>query len=123
MDTVETLDKLKEVFTPVAEKIGQSAQYGWDVVIQQQYVYAYLGVFWAIVGLIVTCTSIWLINHLSKEGNSMDAELGAALLAMSICAIVLGLIMLIAGSITSITHFLNPPYYAIQFFLNLVSTN
>ncbi len=28
----ETVDKLKEVFTPIAAKIGEGAQFGWEVV-------------------------------------------------------------------------------------------
>jgi ABC-type polysaccharide/polyol phosphate export permease len=121
MDTIQTIEKLKEVFAPIAEKIGQGAQYGWEIVIKQQYVTAYIGIFWAIIGLIAIILSIIAIKYGSKHENELDGELMAVIIMISIILIISGTTGIIAGSITAITHLINPDYYAIQFFLNLAN--
>lgn len=127
MDTTELITKLQEVFAPVAAKIGTGAEYGWMVVMKQQYVWAWLGVFWAIVGVVSMGVSLLIIktlyNNEKKHGSMSDSEGIVILLVICLVAIVASVIMMITGSITAITHFLNPDYYAIKFFLDLVNTN
>ena len=48
----QTIEAIKSAFAPVAEKIGQGASYGWEVVLRQQYVYAILGLVGMIAGFI-----------------------------------------------------------------------
>jgi hypothetical protein len=45
----------------------------------------------------------------------------AVIIMISIILIISGTTGIIAGSITAITHLINPDYYAIQFFLNLAN--
>ena len=119
----ETLTKLQEIFTPVAQKIGEGAQFGWEVVVMQQYVYAWLGVFWAVIGIAGLVATFHFIRfacaHKLKNGHlGSEAEywgtFGAIFLGVP------SLVSFIGGIHTAITHFLNPHYYAIEFFINLV---
>lgn len=111
----ETIDKIKEVLAPVAQKIGQGAEYGWAAVIKQQYLTASLGLFWLIIGLI----SLGLLLKLKvyeKCGYGDDP----AWVLLAIFGTLGSLSAIVAGGIFALTHFLNPDYYALQFFINLV---
>lgn len=110
----ETIEKIKEVMLPVAEKIGQGAQFGWEVVLRQQYVTAWLGVFTAILGAV----SIFVVYKLIKKSNYWEKDVWPIFLIVFGGAG--GVAAIIIGSITAITHFLNPAYYALQFFMGLV---
>jgi len=122
MDTIQTIDKLKEVMLPVAEKIGQTAQYGWEVVVKQQYITAYLGILWSVIGLIGVIISIYLYKWAIKDfkENKGKYDNGWQILVATIFTI-LSLTVIISGLTVALTHFLNPDYYAIQFFLDLVN--
>lgn len=123
-NTIQVIDKLKEVMQPVADKIGQGAQFGWGVVLRQQYVTAYLGLFWMFVGVIGMLCFIALMRFAikgykkSSDYNSQDEYTVLAIVSgifTTICTIIA-----LSGATVAITHFLNPDYYAIKFFLDLV---
>lgn len=111
-----TINQLKEIFTPVAEKIGQGAEFGWEVVIQQQYVIAWLGVFWAVLGLGMLAGGIYL----ARRATHADWVYGNGWAMPSVMLILFSLTPVVIGSIVAITHFLNPAFYALQFLINSV---
>lgn len=116
----ETIEKLKAVFAPVAEKIGQGAEFGYSVVLRQQYVEGVLGLFAAIIGIVVLVI-VWkwaFPNIWAERTGNGDAEIPAIMTA--ILGTVGGSASIIVGSITAITHFLNPHFYTIKFFMDLV---
>ena len=111
MDIIQTIDKLKEVFTPIADKIGQGAEFGWEIVVRQQIAYGIVLIFVAIVGIIVIIAGYRISKILEDEGLVL------------VTSFMVGGTMFITGSIYGILYLINPHYYAIQFFLNLVSGN
>ena len=120
MDT-ETIDKLEEVFAPVAERIGQGAEFGYSVVLRQQYVSGVLGAVAFLIGLVVLVVirkyAVPRMVRLSGQDRHSDWRFGARVL--SIVGTIVCTTVMIAGLVNAITHFLNPHYYAIAFFMNL----
>ena len=113
--TDKYIEQLKPLFSQVAEKIGQGAEFGWAVVMKQQIVTGAIGLLWAVIGII---GGIIIIKTINKFWGEFYDDLGMIFLGIfggSFC-----LIAFIAGSIIAITHFINPEYYALEFFINLV---
>ena len=113
MDTIQTIDKLKEVFAPIAEKIGQGAEFGWQIVVKQQIGYGIMGLFLAIGGIVFIIIGFKVYKDKIKI-NEHDKDTVVYFL------IIPGLATFILGTIFGILHLFNPEYYAIQFFLGLV---
>ncbi|MDE2102080.1 MAG: hypothetical protein KGL39_32845 [Patescibacteria group bacterium] len=120
--TPETVTAIQTVLAPVAEKIGQGAQFGWETVVRQQYVEATegaldaIGFTIALVVIIVVALKLW-----KKLDDSCDGEIGQTLLiVLGGLAAFLMLCGVVDGIETAITHLLNPDYYALQFFIGLV---
>lgn len=112
--TPETIESIKEALIPVAEKIGETAEWGWGVVLKQMYVEATLGLFWAIIGLVLA-----LVAYKVAKGQD-DFEDNFLSYLFSVLGILMGVIAFVVGFTIAITHFINPEFYAIQFFLGLV---
>ena len=111
----EVIDKIKEVMAPVADKIGQGAEFGWEVVMRQQYVYAVEGAFYAILGF-VGCIVVWkFVRGVYIRGRWDDAAI-----MVSVFGGGLSIIAFLVGSEVAISRFINPSYYALQFFIGLV---
>lgn len=114
----EIIEQLKEVFTPVAMKIGEGAEFGWVVVMKQMYVQAWLGVFWAVLAVVFGIFSAIILNRTMKGKELFEANPGLVIPLFTVLA--LCPFAFVFGTIDAITHFINPEFYAIEFFLDLV---
>lgn len=117
MNTEALIEQLKPVFAPLAEKIGQGAEFGWKVILKQQYVEAFQAfLFGAVVVVLWLAYQKWwkYTQALTDEGERNVARfIPFALL----CALTL-VALLVVGS--GIGHLINPEFYAIRFLLDLV---
>ncbi len=114
--TPETITKLQEVFAPIAAKIGQGAEFGWEVVMRQQIVVASMGIVWAIFGLVgVLFFKRFIGGALQRFKDTEEPFSFFALAALLIVSIV----FIVQGISDAITHFINPAYYALDFFIHL----
>ena len=109
-----TINQIQVALAPIAQKIGEGAGYVWGVVVMQQIVYGYIGLFVAIVGLI---SFIWVYiatkKFIAKNGRT-DGSIA--------CSVILGggsLVAFIGGIIYAISYLINPAYYALLFFITL----
>lgn len=109
-----TIEQLKPLFTQMAEKIGQGAGFGWEVILKQQMTYGVICVVFAIIFLIVGIT---LIIHSIKNKNSIKEDDLEAATAFVYLFIFGGFFIF---CIQGILRLLNPEYYVLQFFMNLV---
>lgn len=119
----ETINQIKEIMQPVADKIGQGAEFGWSVVMRQQLVIAVGGVVMFVVGCILAYIVYRLIKFSIKKYNEAGGRYSSWDLTGGLIGIFGGgtaLVLIVAGLFESITHFINPAYYAIQFFIGLV---
>lgn len=116
----QIINKLQEIFTPVAEKIGEGAAFGWEVVLRQQIVYGQIGLLFAIIGVFILIATFKTSKHcLRKLKEDGREDWGFAAATIGAFGSMIGLASLLAGGINAITHLSNPAYYAIQFFMNL----
>ena len=114
----ETINKLQEVFKPVAEKIGQGAQFGYEVVLRQQYIIGVQLVIGAVLGLIALSVGLWALKKFyEKELDEYDEDMYGM---RAFFGIFLGGLVFVVCLFDSIGYLLNPHFYAIQFFMNLV---
>lgn len=116
----ETINAIKEALQPVAEKIGQGAAYGWEVVVRQQYIEGLAGVVFGGLGVIITLVvflTFWKMAHgYVKRGGDSEMYLGIFFLGgLSVFAIVSFAIWMYGSTL----QLLNPAYYALQFFISL----
>lgn len=115
--TPETITAIQQALVPVAEKIGQTAEWGWAVVVRQMYVEAWIGVLQAAVSLIAAIVIVFVGIHFNKKAGSYSKGIPlVGSLVFAFMAVGLGL----ESATTAITHFINPEFYAIQFFIGLV---
>ena len=119
----ETIEQLKPLMTEVASKIGQTAEWGWGVVVKQQIAYGIVAVFLALIGLITLILTYkvyykWLKKN---EKKIIENDYGNPFYGFLVGLVMLGIGMFISGTVNAILRLYNPEFYAIQFFINLVS--
>lgn len=121
-----TVQSIKDAMTPVATAIGQGAQYGWTILIKQQYVVAATDVVWAI-GLLLIIVGIWKVAQLAFKEQAANDEKnkyndgGAGILGALIVVVGLAVFIFMCMFITdAIGHIINPDFYALQFLLDTV---
>ena len=118
----ETVDAIKEALTPIAEKIGEGAKFGWEVVVRQQYVEAFGLIASAVSFLVVFGLGIFFIrkgiNYERK--NNYDDE-GLAFTMGGVGMTVLGAVFAGVNLYQGVARLINPEYYAIQFFIGLIN--
>jgi len=119
MDTIQTIDKLKEVFEPIAEKIGQGAQFGWEVVMKQQYIVAVSDFIVLACCVVAIFIAKWLITQGQKSRedsrwNNYEFWYFGGIILLIVSAVLIPLCLY-----DGIAHLINPEYYALDFFINL----
>lgn len=118
--TPETIDKIKEVFALIAEKIGQGAQFGWDIVVRQQYVAAWEGIFSAIIGIIIGYVVYRVVKKSMVECEKDEySNWFITGMLVGVFGGITSCLLIIGGIDQAITHFINPAYYALDFFIHL----
>lgn len=119
----ETINAIKEALTPIAEKIGQGAEFGWEVVLRQQIVEAWLGVFAVVLSVVCAIALIkfqlYAERKKEKSGSYGPSDWELLQIITGISGAMIFPIVIIAGGYQAITHFLNPAYYALEFFIQL----
>jgi hypothetical protein len=113
-----TIEQIKLALQPIAEKIGEGAEFGWEVIIRQQYVNAIMGGVWFVVSLLMIGLGVWLFKKLYKK----DANYNENDLLWVVSGVLFPILLLIAATSfeTLITRLLNPAYYAIEFLLTII---
>lgn len=116
----ETIKQISAVFQPVAEKIGQGAQYGWEVVLKQQYVYGIENLVAAISGIILAIiTTNLVIKSIKKANGDPDSPWFACAVGGGLLGAIIIISMIGIGTTQAIGHLINPAYYALDFFIQL----
>ena len=117
----ETINAIKEALVPVAQKIGETAEWGWGVVIRQMYVEAILGIFYTILGIVVLVATYKLVRFVMKQcKEDRYSDWGLVGIIGGIIGTSVGFLLFFGGGYDAITRFVNPEFYAIKFFLELV---
>jgi hypothetical protein len=118
----EIINKLQEVFAPVAAKIGEGAAYGWEIVVRQQFVEGIIALllFLAAVLLVGTAVTLALIIDWDNDTNSKESVKAVFMVISGICGFFvsfMSLLELFVGG--GIGKLINPEYYALEFFITL----
>lgn len=119
----ETINQIKELLTPVAQKIGETAEWGWGVVIKQMYVEAVLGTVGFVVGFILLFIAKKMYPAIKKswgDGKDEDVIIAVGGGVLSVILLAIGSVLISSGGYTAITHFINPEFYALRFFIDLI---
>ena len=115
------IEQLKPVFEKVAEKIGQGAEYTWEIVLRQQIAIGVgnivMGIGSIILGIIVYKVVRFSIKKCEEDEYSSWEVVG---ILFGVFGGIGSLIMIIAGFYNGILHLINPAYYALEFFIGLV---
>lgn len=109
----ETIKAISDALAPIAEKIGQGAQFGWEVVVRQQLIEGIQSLAELLVAVPLLIAFVILLRKYLK----MKYESGKCWIfgMLSILCLLWVLFDLESG----IGHLLNPNYYALQFFIDL----
>ncbi len=111
----ETINQLKTIFEPIAQKIGQGAEFGWEVVVRQQIIIGIIGI---VITILFAIMMYFLLKFFQKNKN--NEEIGETATFHWLLSVIVVLSVIVMSATQGILHLLNPSYYAIQFFLNLV---
>lgn len=110
----DTINAIKEAFVPIAEKIGQGADYGWEVVVLQQYVTA-IGNFIGTVVFFIAGVILWRFSNRTLWDTADENPGWFCCMALSLGAFGVSAMALYEG----VAHLINPYYYALEFFITL----
>jgi len=121
--TKEAVESIKEIMTPVAQKIGETAEWGWGVVVKQMYVEATLATVYIVIGLIALGVGVSIVKWMYSKAKESEYDgegwiAGCFVISAIVCLSTIPFIL--ANIHTAVTHFINPEFYAIQFFIGLV---
>ncbi len=122
--STSTVQSIKDAMTPVALAIGKGAEYGWTILIKQQYVYGVGFAIAAVGSLVLMALFIWMFRSLSeaaKDSTGFSRGDYDFLIAFAFLASVACLICIFAFAFQSAAHFINPDYYALQYLLDTVT--
>lgn len=126
--TQDIVNQIKDFLAPVADKIGQGAQYGWSVVMRQMVIIGIADAIGALVALVVLIGAIVLVVEAGKKSDDTkksyddkkEAEEEAEIIKG--VGLFIGLVALIAFCICSyvaVAHLANPGFYTLQYFIGL----
>jgi len=115
-------DDVKTLMAAVGEKIGQGAEFGWDVVVRQQLAEGVARFVYAIGFLVVSLFMVSLSAKLWKKNAEPDRHYDGYDIGGTISGVAATVFLAVAlGMIASgVMHLINPEFYAIQFFVDLV---
>ncbi len=116
----DTVQAIQTALAPVAAKIGEGAQYGWEVVVAQQKVTAIGDFLAALFFFLVVVFCVWLFSRGYKNyvKDSWD-DTPAMNMALGVSFGVVALAATLGCIFVGIAHLLNPAYYALDFFIHL----
>jgi hypothetical protein len=116
----ETINQLKEIFYPLAEKIGEGAEFGWHVIIRQQYVKSVGWLLASFVAYLAVITGLYICRLFKKWHVGIEHSDDYSLYALPILLIGIGLILGTLFLYEGVARLINPEYYAIEFLINLI---
>ncbi len=112
----ETVQAIQTALAPVAEKIGQGAQFGWESVLKQQLIIGIQD--FAELAIIIPATILFAI--LAFRWVREDDMRGSVLLIGALA--ILGTFCVMYNIEDGLGHIINPSYYALDFFIHLTNT-
>lgn len=123
----ETVDAIQAALAPVAEKIGQGAEYVWTTVVTQQYVVGVSYLIWSgatvIAGAIMVLLSrkAWKMQQTTKTyaSESTGWDVSAVFAGVASAGFFLTAVICLTQGVM---HLINPGYYALEFFVQLGKT-
>lgn len=121
MNTELVINKLQEIFTPVAQKIGEGADFAWKVAVKQQIAEGIGNLIIAFLGLILGYAVYKIIRIAIKkcDGDSYS-DWGLVGVFTGLFGGTTTLLMVVVGIYQGILHLISPEFYALQFFIGLV---
>ena len=125
LDYAKIYADLKILLEGVSLKVGEGAEYAWATVVKQQYTIGVSDLIWAslfiAVGIALATFAVLCAKQANTDRRDVDAYFGG-MIAFGLFAIfstICGFGFLTSG----VMHIINPDYYAIEFFVNLVKTH
>ncbi len=123
----ETIEAIQAALAPVAEKIGQGAEYVWTTVVTQQYVIGISYCIWAAacavgaVAMFFLSRKFWKNHKPTKDYYSTGDGWDVAAVFAGVVAFVLPIVSVICVT-QGVMHLINPGFYALEFFVQLGKT-
>lgn len=116
----ETINQIKDALAPIAEKIGQGAGYAWEIVVRQQVAEGIGALIVSFFGLILGISVFCFVKYTIKKHESWRDDWDVVGGMVGTIGGIISLLMLITGLYGGVMRLLNPEFYAIEFFINLV---
>lgn len=118
--TPDTINAVKEALLPVAEKMGQGAEYGWEIIVKGQiaegWAMLFLGIITSIGAVIFALSIRKFALHFNEVSDGASIVLGAVFGTV----FTLGMLAIAVDNIyNGLFHLLAPEYKALEFLLSL----
>ena len=111
----EIIDEIKPLMADVANKIGETAEWSWEVILRQQIANGIVYIILTIVSFIVFLIAI---KKLKESWNIIDDDPGLIIPLIFLATIPFASAIIFL--ILAVLYLVNPEYYALQFFINLI---
>jgi len=123
--TPETVSAIQKALEPIAAKIGQGAQFGWETVVYQQYLSGLTHLMVAgfssiavVIGIVMIVTAVRMPKTKNWQDDTVFTDAAASMLLAGIC-LQMAWVVVIGTLSQGILMMLNPAYYALDFFIHL----
>lgn len=122
--TPETINGIKEALAPVAEKIGQGAEYGWEILVWGQFAEGVADiVISTIVGIIAAIIATKAYKYAKKKQQEDDYYDSDALFAFWLLGggiVIITAFIVGAGIYNGVVSVVAPEYAALKFLIGTV---
>lgn len=124
LDYMKIYEDVKVLLEGVSAKIGEGAEYAWTAVVTQQYAIGISNLIWSLFGIgVAVLFSVISYRCWKKQLTITDrydsggwGALGVFTLFISVGCTAIAFACITSG----VMHIINPHYYALEFFINMV---
>lgn len=122
MDYTQIYADLKVMLSDVADKVGQGAEYGWTIVVKQQYVIGITDLIVAGLSLIGASLTVAVGVYFWKNLQKARCDDGnvAGIIFLGVIPSIILTVCFVTYLTMGIPRLINPDYYALEFFINSV---
>lgn len=114
--------KLDDYISVIAAKAGVAAEHFWPVLVKNQVIEGWSGIFLAVISVLALLTSIWLVYRNIDDDDRMDSKQTVGVVVGFITGIIFFVITCIRVSDVgeNVAKINNPEYHAIQSLVRMV---
>lgn len=120
-DIKEIAEAVQVILQPLADKLGTTGQYVWELQVKQAYVDGSIALVGLLFGIaLITVAILWMKKINDNLETQRNTEMDGFGVVASVILFIAGFIFLCTNVPTVLNCFINPEYYALRQLIKLV---